>query len=769
MRLLYVLISFGLIISSTCALAQRNNINDLSITDNKYFQNGSPYSGVAYNCYQSGQLKEEFSLMNGMLNGIYATYKIDDRYDKSKYIDTTLIVKKIILIEEVKLDILKLKKDSIRSLDSIWILEEELFGGKIFKQLESIEVLKRKEKQKKLNEKYLADKLNNKKEGFYNTYADVYKKFQDCTESLATYRFRLKAHNEWLVNEKNKPIYKNILGETFNYERGVQTGTHVVYTKSGDKEIEETLDNGKKNGPYKRYSGNKIVEEGNYVNNEKEGEWTTLNSSEKITQNYSKGKLNGAYKKYNGDDLLESGQFVEGLKNGEWKTFNRLGEIKLIENFSAGKLNGPFNKYNNIEGQAKVVYKNPNDQFNCDESMLNMLKHLMFYVESIANKYLYVDIVKDGIIKIANDGYTQEEKDLINGEIDRWVSFSNISNDKRSSDLNYDYGKSQDWSIRFPGKPLPKISNGLIEKGQYIDGLKNGEWNYFDNEGKLTLIQNYKLDKLDGAFKKYSGDVVIEEGTYSNGLMNGVWKFNYNSGKIKGSGKFLNSDGGDLGETSRIPINGRDGNWILYHENGNKSQECSYVLGKIKGQLIAYHENGKIKQESTYQDGQYNGQSKTFYENGNLRTSGTYINGKIDGNYKWYREDGTLETSGDYRNGIALSQINYDRSGKEIEKEDSYSSNNTRRNSSYTKIMCTGRVTQVSQLNTGYSIEVDIRCPHCRDALGENSLIRSRQNYRFGKQDPNECDEDEFECKECGKISIMKPCLIKHLNRRDKF
>jgi antitoxin component YwqK of YwqJK toxin-antitoxin module len=633
MRLMYVLISFGLLISSTCALAQRNNINDLSITDNKYFQNGSPYSGVAYNCYQSGQLKEEFSLMNGMFNGIYATYKIDDRYDKSKYIDTILIAKKIILIEEVKLDISKLKKDSIRSLDSIWILEEELFGGRIFKQLESIEVLKRKEKQKKISEKYISDKLNNKKEGFYNTYADVYKKFQDCTESLATYRFRLKAHNEWLVNEKNKPIYKNILSETFNYERGVQTGTHVVYTKSGDKEVEETLDNGKKNGPYKRYSGSKIVEEGNYVNNEKEGEWTVINSSEKITQNYTKGKLNGAYKKYDGTVLRESGQYIEGLKNGEWK--------------------------------------------------------------------------------------------------------------------NFDY------------------------------------------YGKLLEIKNYKSGKIDGPFKKYSGDVLIEEGIYANGLINGEWKFYYSSGKIKGLGKFLNSDGGNIGSTG-IPINGREGIWILYHENGKKSQECSYTNGKENGSFISYHENGnksqestylngkedglfklfyesgEIKQESTYLDGQFNGQSKTFHENGNLRTIGVYINGKIDGNYKWYREDGTLESSTDYRNGIALNQINFDRSGNKIEKEDSYSSNNTRSNSSYTKTMCTGRVTQVSQLNTGYSIEVDLRCPYCKDALGDYSLIR-RQNYRFGKQDPDECDEDEFECNKCGKVSIMKPCLIKHLKRYDKF
>jgi antitoxin component YwqK of YwqJK toxin-antitoxin module len=355
----------------------------------------------------------------------------------------------------------------------------------------------------------------------------VYYKSGQLKEKYTLQNGKLNGEKITYYEDKNYKIGQDAkpIKEITTYLNGSKTGVHKEYDLNQNLVLEEELKDGIKNGKYKKCVNGKVIKEGNYVNNEKEGEWTTLNSSEKITQNYSKGKLNGAYKKYDGAVLRESGQYVEGMKNGEWKAFNRLGEIKLIENFNAGILNGPFNKYNNTDGQAKVVYKNPNDQFNCDESMLNMLKHLMFYVETIANKYLYVDIVKGGIIKIANDGYTQEEKDLINGEIDRWVSFSNISNDKRSSDLNYDYGKSQDWSIRFPGKPLPKISNGLIEKGQYVDGLKNGEWNYFDNEGKLTLIQNYKLGKLDGAFKKYSGDVLIEEGTYSNGLKNGKFEF----------------------------------------------------------------------------------------------------------------------------------------------------------------------------------------------------------------------------------------------------
>ena len=243
--------------------------------------------------------------------------------------------------------------------------------------------------------------------------------------------------------------------------------------------------------------------------------------------------------------------------------------------------------------------------------------------------------------------------------------------------------------------------------------------------------------------------------------MNGEWKFYYNSGKIKGSGKFLNGDGGNVGPTG-MPINGREGIWIVYHENGKKLQESSYVQGEIEGKFIRYYENGLKESERVYLNG-----TKDF--EGNLQTE--------------YKEDGSIKGKFEYKNGKWEEQLTpeerFARMQKQVEemneKADKLAeriknqADNNSRNSSYTKIMCSGRVQQVDQLNKGYAMAVEIRCPHCKDVLGDNSLIKSRQSYSFGKQDPHECDEDEFECKKCGKVSIMKPCLIKHLNRYDEF
>ncbi len=462
------------IVSFSFGYGQRYNVTELSTSENKYTLNGAFYSGKAYSLTKKAQLKEEFTIENGMLNGLYELYKIDDNYTHSKYKDTLLISRTIKNIEELELKIKELQKDSIRKLDSVWIQEEELLGGRVFKQTESVEVLKRKEKLKSIEEKYANDKLNEKKKIEYDNYVESQKEFTNCHVVLVLKRSELKQKNEALNLERGKPMFQNILSESYFYVIGNQTGIHSIYDKNGNKEIEETLYNGKKDGSYKKYYGSKIIEQGNYLNNEKEGEWITQNNSEKITQNYTKGKLNGPYKKYDGDVLRES--------------------------------------------------------------------------------------------------------------------------------------------------------------GQYLDGLKHGEWKKFDYYGKLSELQNYKSDKLDGTFKKYSGDLVTEEGVYVDGLMNGEWKFYYDNGKLKGLGKYTNGDGGDRGSTG-IPKNGRDGFWILYHENGNKSQENNYLNGEREGKFVLYFENGNLRCEGNYKGDKREGILKTYYENGKIEWVFNYV--------------------GDYREGLA--------------------------------------------------------------------------------------------------------------------
>ncbi len=462
------------IVSVSFGYGQRYNVTELSTSDNKYTLNGVYYSGKAYSLTKKAQLKEEFTIENGMLNGLYELFKTDDNYTHSKYQDTLLISRTINNIVELEIKIKELQKDSIRKLDSVWYQEEELLGGRIFKQTESIEVLKRKEKLKSIEEKYVDDKLNNKKTIEYNKYVELQKEFTNCHVTLVLKRSELKQKNEALNLERGKPMFQNTLSETYYYVAGNQTGIHTVYDKSGNKEIEETLNNSKKDGAFKKYSGNKIVEEGNYVNNEKDGEWITQSNSEKITQNYSKGKLNGAFKKYNGEVQTESGQYIEGLKSGEWKTFNRLGEIILIENYKLGLLDGYFKKYD-----GKVIIEEGT------------------YSNGLMNGewvYRYKDgqIHAKGLFKVGNG------EELVKVHV----------------------GKED---IQHSIPSIPKSGR---------DGL----WSFYFSNGKLIEQSNWKSGVLHGSFLGYEYDDEFwrTKGELSNGLLSGNWefRFKYNAGNV---------------------------------------------------------------------------------------------------------------------------------------------------------------------------------------------------------------------------------------------
>ena len=601
----------------------RVNQDSVTVTDEKYFFNGNLLTSNVYVLFENQQLKNEFLVLKGLKNGQSIFYVKKENFDKNKYLDTFLVERYQNQIELLLEQFDNLRKDSIGLKTTF----DDLFNNKIGGL----------DKFYDLEEKNNKGKLKGEKKENYDNYFVFKNKIEENKKELLSIRSELSSVNLKLNQEKGKSVFEHTKSELITFK-----------------------DNNK-NGLYEKYEKSKIIETGNYSNNQ---------------------------------------------KNGEWKTYDSYGKLTKLETYIENKKNGKFQEF---------------------------------------------------------------------------------QNDK------------------------------LVTEGNYKDNLKEGEWKFYDYYGKLSVLENYKQDKLEGLSKKYSGDIIIEEGQYVGGLMNGEWVFRYDNGNLKGKGKYINGDGGDLSSELKIPKKGRDGLWINYHENGNKSQGSTYKNGVLSGKSLTYYQNGnlytsgvyvdgniegdyswfydngkldcisvfksgkengsyksyyesgKIKQESTKLNGEYSGLSKTYYENGNLKTIGTYVNGKIDGNYKWYREDGTLETSSEFNIGDPISQIDYDRSGNKIEKEDSYSSNNARSNSTYTKVMCTGWVSQVDQFSKGYAVIVNIRCPYCKNVLGENSLIRARVNYSFGNQNYRECDEDEFECEECGKISIMKPCLIKHLKTYDKF
>jgi len=69
------------------------------------------------------------------------------------------------------------------------------------------------------------------------------------------------------------------------------------------------------------------------------------------------------------------------------------------------------------------------------------------------------------------------------------------------------------------------------------------------------------------------------------------------------------------------------------------------------GQYEIYHENGQIYKTMTYKNGKQDGLFEWYYENGQLEYKRTYKNGKMEGLYVRYNRDGTLSRKCFYVNG----------------------------------------------------------------------------------------------------------------------
>ncbi|WP_159023832.1 hypothetical protein [Formosa sp. L2A11] len=85
------------------------------------------------------------------------------------------------------------------------------------------------------------------------------------------------------------------------------------------------------------------------------------------------------------------------------------------------------------------------------------------------------------------------------------------------------------------------------------------------------------------------------------------------------------------------------GKFMDYYLIGKKQGEGILFNGKLKGKRILYHTNGNISDEIEYENGISNGLEKRFYEDGTLMQKGSFKNGKEIGVWEMYHPNGQLK------------------------------------------------------------------------------------------------------------------------------
>ena len=148
-----------------------------------------------------------------------------------------------------------------------------------------------------------------------------------------------------------------------------------------------------------------------------------------------------------------------------------------------------------------------------------------------------------------------------------------------------------------PGTNLKKAvfldkDNEVIEEGYVLDGMKEGQWSYYNTSGEILLrLENYHKGKLFGHALTINARYEMEGRThYFNGL--------------------------------------QDGYHAEYKRN-RKKIEAYYKNGKRHGRLTQYHDySDKILSESDYLDGKQHGIYKYYDKSGNVTLDYEYKNGE---------------------------------------------------------------------------------------------------------------------------------------------
>ncbi|MBL7788641.1 MAG: toxin-antitoxin system YwqK family antitoxin [Chitinophagales bacterium] len=101
-----------------------------------------------------------------------------------------------------------------------------------------------------------------------------------------------------------------------------------------------------------------------------------------------------------------------------------------------------------------------------------------------------------------------------------------------------------------------------------------------------------------------------------------------------------------IGAYSDKKMTTKEGSFVFFYENGNKSEESFYSNGKLNGLLTAFYDNGNVKRKAIYVDGKKNGESSTWSEKGVKISEGLFVNGFEEGVWTIYHENGKKKALG---------------------------------------------------------------------------------------------------------------------------
>ena len=413
---------------------------------------------------------------------------------------------------------------------------------------------------------------------------------------------------EWYDNETVKKVY--------NYSKDLLDGSYAIHdSASGQKVIEKMYKKDKLAGIWK--------------------EWY-LDNTLKLEHAYKGDNLHGVSIDYDSTGKKDSEKrFKSGLKDGEWNFYNDDVELVHVEIYEDDLKNGLW--YTKDLDTRDIHY----EEYRDDKFIVRYTEH--YYPNyQLKEKYAYQDSLPHGKwIGYYKDGETKHVKRFEDGKKQgKWQFFTEggdvhtfelYENDKRNGEW---YKKGEETDIYYQFWDMDSLiseyadlhyPNGqLIEKISYKEGLKNGKFTGYFQNGAKKYVKRFENDKPEGKWQYYTmaGKTNAEE-IYVEGKRNEEW--------------FRLDESGDTyyqyWDMDSLISEYAD----LHYPNGQLIEKISYKEGLKDGKFTGYYENGEVKYKKRYTADQPDGKWEYYTEAGKKNAVQIYVEGKR--NEEWYRID----------------------------------------------------------------------------------------------------------------------------------
>ena len=332
--------------------------------------------------------------------------------------------------------------------------------------------------------------------------------------------------------------------------------------------------------------------------------------------------------------------YEKGLKEGEWIEWFVDESPREIYNYKKDLLEGPYAIYDSASAQKIIekMYK---------KDLLHGVWKEWYLDNTLRLEYSY-------------------KNDNLHG-----VSIDYDSTGKKDSEKMYKEGlKDGDWNFYNDDVVLVRVE-------VYNDDLKDGLWYTKDLETRDIHYEEYREDKFIVRYTEhyYPNFQLMEKYAYKDSLPHGKWIGYYKDGETKHVKRF--EDGkkqgkwqyytelGDVHTLELFENDKRNGEWYkrlegkdiqyqfwdmdsliseyadLHYPNGQLKEKISYKEGLKDGKFTGYYQNGSKKYVKRYEDDIPAGKWQYYTMAGKTNAEEIYVDGKRDD--EWYR----LEQNGD--------------------------------------------------------------------------------------------------------------------------